>query len=72
MGAHTPRSASIFPSVDGKEARMDVDKIDEAVETMRGAAQALVLMAEHNSDTELCLTLASALFRAADLADPRK
>lgn len=51
---------------------MDVDKIDEAVETMRGAAQALVLMAEHNSDTELCLTLASALFRAADLADPRK
>ncbi len=51
---------------------MDVDKIDEAVETMRGTAQALVLMAEHNSDAELCLTLASVLFRAADLVDPSK
>lgn len=51
---------------------MDKDEICEAVETMRGAAQALVLMAEHNSDTELCLTLAVALDRAAAMIEPRK
>lgn len=45
---------------------MNRDIIDEALEAMRGAAQALVLMAEHNSDRELCLMLAVALERAAD------
>lgn len=51
---------------------MDADRLDEAAETVRGAAQALVLMAEHNSDRELCLTLAAALERAAELVSPRK
>lgn len=51
---------------------MDEDKVDEAVETMRGASQALVLMAEHSPDRELCLTLAVALDRAAALIEPPK